>query len=55
MDKYSFKSIFCDAKRYKKELIFANVIAVMAVVINTPSPILMPLLVDEVLLGKKVL
>ncbi len=50
---YSFKTLFDEIKHYKKELIFANVIAFLAVVISTPVPLLMPMLVDEVLLGKK--
>ena len=50
--KYTFKSLFGSLKRYKKQLIYANIIAVFATVINTPVPLLMPLLVDEVLLDK---
>ncbi len=52
MDRYSFKKIFRDIKKYKKELILANLVALFAVIINTPVPLLMPLLVDEVLLDK---
>jgi ATP-binding cassette subfamily C protein len=52
MDRYSFKKIFRDIKKYKKELILANLVALFAVIINTPAPLLMPLLVDEVLLDK---
>ena len=37
---------------FKKELFLANAIAVLAVVISTPVPLLMPLLVDEVLLAQ---
>ncbi len=51
-EKYSFKTIFADIGRYKKELILANIIALVAVVVATPAPLLMPLLVDEVLLDK---
>ena len=50
---YTFKTLFHEIKHYKKELIFANMIAFLAVLVNTPVPLLMPMLVDEVLLGKK--
>ena len=52
MDKYSLKNIFSDMKKYKKELFLANLVALLAVIISTPVPLLMPLLVDEVLLEK---
>lgn len=50
---YSFKTLFDEIKHYKKELILANIIAFLAVTISTPVPLLMPMLVDEVLLGKQ--
>jgi len=50
--RYTFKSLFHLVKQYKKELIIANLVAFLAVVINTPVPLLMPRLIDEVLLGK---
>jgi len=52
MDRYSFKTLFRDIKRYKRELILANIVALIAVIISTPIPLLMPLLVDEVLLER---
>lgn len=52
MLKYTFKKIFQEVKRYKKELILANIIALIAVIISTPIPLFMPVLVDEVLLKK---
>ncbi len=52
MQKYSFKYILQELKQYKKELIIANLIALFAVAIITPAPLLIPLLVDEVLLNK---
>ena len=51
--KYSFKKILDELFRYKKEFIVANIIAVIAVLVSTPAPLLMPLLVDEVLLKKR--
>ena len=49
---YSFKKILNELLKYKKEFITANIIAVVAVLVSTPAPLLMPLLVDEVLLKK---
>lgn len=50
--KYTFKKIFTEIIKYKKELAFANLVALVSVVISTPIPLLMPVLVDEVLLNK---
>ncbi len=50
--KYSFKKIFSEVLKYKKEFVLANIVAVLAVLVSTPAPLLMPLLVDEVLLKK---
>ncbi|AFL68242.1 ABC transporter ATP-binding protein [Sulfurospirillum barnesii] len=47
---YTFKTLFHAIKQYQKELILANMIALFAVMIHTPVPLLMPMLVDEVLL-----
>jgi len=52
MNRYSFKKIFNEIKNYKKELILANIVAFLAVLVSTPVPLLMPLLVDEILLDK---
>ena len=38
--------------QHRRRLIFANVIAVVAAVLSVPIPLMMPLMVDEVLLGK---
>jgi ATP-binding cassette subfamily C protein len=48
----SFTSLYHRLKRYKHELILANIVALAAVVAHTPVPLLMPMLVDEILLGK---
>ncbi len=48
----TFKDIFKEIKKYKKELLLANLVALFAVIISTPVPLLMPLLVDEILLKK---
>ncbi len=49
----TFKEIFSDILKEKKSLIKANVIAIIAVVLITPVPLLMPILVDELLLGQE--
>ena len=49
---YSFNRFFNEAKKYKKELVFANILALLAVIVSTPAPLVMPVLVDEVLLKK---
>lgn len=49
---YSFKVLYQEIKQYKKELFIANIVALIAVIINTPVPLLMPMLVDEILLKK---
>ncbi|MDD3343180.1 MAG: ABC transporter ATP-binding protein [Sulfurospirillaceae bacterium] len=49
---YTFKKLFTAIKAYRKELIYANIIAFLAVLVSTPAPLLMPMLVDEVLLSK---
>jgi ATP-binding cassette subfamily C protein len=50
--KFSWQNIFAYSRQYKKELLSANIIAVLAVVVSVPIPLLMPLLVDEVLLDQ---
>ncbi|MFD2176580.1 ABC transporter ATP-binding protein [Veronia pacifica] len=40
------------AKSHKKRLITANLIAILATLVNVPIPLLMPLMVDEVLLDQ---
>ena len=50
--KLSWHSIFSNARLHSRELIVANVIAILAVTVSVPIPLLMPLLVDEVLLNQ---
>jgi len=52
MQKYTFKNIFSEVLHYKKELIIANIIAVLAVIISLPIPLMIPYLIDEILLKK---
>ena len=49
---YSIKKLLAQIVKYKKEFILANVIALLAVLVSTPAPLLIPLLVDEVVLKK---
>ncbi|WP_456450750.1 ABC transporter ATP-binding protein [Hydrogenimonas sp.] len=48
----SLASIFERVKRYKKALIAGNVVAILATLVSVPTPLLIPVLVDEVLLKK---
>lgn len=49
--RFSWEYILNIAKEHKKELIIANIVAVLATIVSVPLPLLMPLLVDEVLLN----
>lgn len=49
---YTWQSIFNIARRHKREIILAHIIALLTTVVTVPVPLLMPLLVDEVLLDK---
>ena len=49
---YSFKNLVKEIKKYKKEFILAQIVAIIATLISVPIPLFMPLLIDEVLLHK---
>jgi ATP-binding cassette subfamily C protein len=49
---YTWGYVIAIALRHRRELIMAQVIAVVATLLSVPIPLLMPLLVDEVLLGQ---
>jgi len=49
---YSWERIFSEIKKYRRELILGHIFAVLATLISIPTPLFLPLLVDEVLLGK---
>jgi len=49
---YNWQYILDIAKQHKRQLIKANVIAIIATLASVPVPLLIPLLVDEVLLNK---
>lgn len=48
----TFKTLFMMMLRYKRSLLWGNVIAIFATIISIPIPLLIPLMVDEVLLKK---
>ncbi|RKZ67095.1 MAG: ABC transporter ATP-binding protein, partial [Gammaproteobacteria bacterium] len=49
---YNWKYILTIASEHKREIVYANIIAILATLASVPLPLLMPLLVDEVLLNK---
>jgi ATP-binding cassette subfamily C protein len=49
---YNWRTIRHIALEHKKELIYAHLVAILAMVVSVPIPLLMPLLIDEVLLHK---
>ncbi|MDD5211805.1 MAG: ABC transporter ATP-binding protein, partial [Sulfuricurvum sp.] len=48
----TFKTLFSMMLRYKRSLLWGNVIAILATMISIPIPLLIPIMVDEVLLKK---
>ena len=48
----TFKNLFSMMLRYKRSLVWGNIIAILATLISIPIPLLIPLMVDEVLLKK---
>ncbi|MGZ8546872.1 MAG: ABC transporter ATP-binding protein, partial [Sulfuricurvum sp.] len=48
----TFKTLFEMMLRYKHQLVWGNLIAILATLISIPIPLLIPLMVDEVLLKK---
>ena len=50
--RYDWGYILTVAKEHRRDLILAHLVAILAVLVNVPIPLLMPLLVDEVLLQK---
>ncbi len=48
----SLSSVFDSVKRYKRELVAGNLVALLAALVSVPTPLLIPILVDEVLLKK---
>ncbi len=49
---YSWEKIFSQIKKYRRELFLGHLFAVLATAVSIPTPLFLPLLVDEVLLNK---
>ncbi len=49
---YTWRRILDLVRPHRRELVLAHVIAVLGALVSVPIPLLMPLLVDEVLLGR---
>lgn len=49
---YNWRYILGIAREHKREIVYANIIAIFATLCSVPLPLLMPLLVDEVLLDQ---
>ncbi|TCK17610.1 ATP-binding cassette subfamily C protein [Thiogranum longum] len=47
---YTWERVMRIVREHRRELVWANVIAMLAVLVSVPLPLMMPLLVDEVLL-----
>jgi len=48
----TINSILKDINQHKKVLILANFVAIVATLLSIPVPLLIPLLIDEIILGK---
>jgi len=48
----SIKSILCEISKHKKVLMVANLVAILSTLLTIPVPLLIPLLIDEIILGK---
>lgn len=51
-DSYTWSGIFHSIREHKRELLFAQLVAILLVFTHVPIPLLMPLMVDEVLLAQ---
>ena len=51
-DRYTWRTLLAVALAHRRELVTANLIALAGALVSVPIPLLMPLLVDEVLLGR---
>ncbi len=49
---YTWERIFSQIKKYRRELFLGHLFAVFATAVSIPTPLFLPLLVDEVLLNK---
>ncbi len=51
-DNYSWRELTAMVLQHRRELVFANLIAILGAMVSVPIPLLIPLLVDEVLLDQ---
>jgi len=51
-DPYTWRDLAKMVSRHRRELVLANLIAILGTLVSVPVPLLIPMLVDEVLLGK---
>ena len=49
---FSFNQIINNALAYKRQLLVANTLAIIAAILSVPIPLILPLMVDEVLLNQ---
>jgi len=52
MKKLTWRTLYNEAKQYKKQILLGQLVAFFAVALSLPIPLLFPLLIDEVLLNK---
>ncbi len=50
---YNWKQIIEEVKKYRRELVLGHILALLAIAVSVPTPLFLPLLVDEVLLDKR--
>lgn len=53
MNRCTIKSIFDEVKKYKKEFLAGQLIAIISTIFISVTPLFIPILVDELLLGKE--
>ncbi|NPA52821.1 MAG: ABC transporter ATP-binding protein [Aquificae bacterium] len=49
---YSWKTIFDEIKKYKKQLVIGNLVALLAAIVSVPIPLFIPFIIDELLLNQ---
>ncbi len=52
MSRLTLRTIYENVKSYRRALIAGNLVAILATLVSVPTPLLIPVLVDEVLLKK---
>ena len=52
MQKITWRTLFNETKPFRKKILFGQLVALIAVLISLPIPLLFPLMIDQVLLEK---